>query len=379
MIFNLLIESFMAYLNRKIYGMMVAVGLLAIVSCTDIAPIDVDDIPQEELFKRDSKKWAEEEEALKKNKADSAAIAEENKKLREAYLADLREYKKSKHMVMFGWFAYWNPTSPDHTFSLDHLPDSVDFISNWGASWNLDKERKAQLARLQEKGTRMTVGWIIENIGDGLSNKPEGGWSNEPYKAIEQYAKAICDSIEKYGYDGIDIDYEPQFASPFKPGMHCGDWSDPWEKNKALISCSRTSNKEYENHFFKKIREFLPEEKMLNINGSIGWIDPKVADLFDYFVFQSYNGTGGSWVSTANTLMQQQPKVKPEQFIYTESFQTSPNNANDFSRYVKLVTQNLKGKAGGIGAFHINEDYLYGPNYKNVKAAISAMNPPFNN
>lgn len=369
----------MAYLNRKIYGIMAAIGLLAAVACTDITPVDVDDIPQKELFERDSKKWAEEEEALKKNKADSAAIAEENKKLREAYLADLREYKKSKHLVMFGWFAYWNPTSPDNTFSLDHLPDSVDFVSNWGASWNLSEEKKAQLARLQEKGTRMTVGWIIENIGDGLNNKPEGGWSDEPYTAIEQYAKAICDSIEKYGYDGIDIDYEPQFASPFKPGKHCGDWSDPWKKNKALISCDATANKAYENHFFKKIREYLPQEKLLNINGSIGWIDPQVAHLFNYFVFQSYNGTGGSWTSTANTLMQRQPKVKPEQFIYTESFQTSPGNANDFLRYVKLVTQDLKGKAGGIGAFHINEDYLYGPDYKNVKAAVSAMNPPFNN
>lgn len=370
----------MICLNRKIYGMMIAAGLMAIVSCTDITPIDVDDIPQKELYKRDLKKWAEEEETLRKNKADSAAIAEENKKLREAYLADLREYKKSKHMVMFGWFAYWNPTSPDNTFSLDHLPDSVDFVSNWGASWNLSEEKKAQLARLHEKGTRMTVGWIIENIGDGLQNRPEGGWSNEPYKAVEQYAKAICDSIEKYGYDGIDIDYEPQFLSPFKQGNHCGDWSTPWEKNRALISCNQDSNKEYENHFFKKIREYLPKEKLLNINGSIGWIDPQVADVFDYFVFQSYDRTYQVWESTAIKLMQQQPKVKAEQFIYTETFQTKPNNANQFFKYASFVTQNKgKAKAGGIGAFHINEDWLYGPDYKNVRAAISEMNPPFNN
>ncbi len=370
----------MAYIEKiKTYGMMISFGLLGIVSCTDISPIDVDNIAQEELLKRDSKKWKEEEAALAKNKADSAAIAEENKKIYEVYLADLREYKKSKHKVMFGWFAYWNPTSPDNTFSLDFLPDSVDFVSNWGASWDLSDEKKAQLDRLHLKGTRMTVGWIIENVGDGLANKPEGGWSDKPYEAIDQYAKAICDSIEKYRYDGIDIDYEPQFASPFKRGNHCGDWSEPWEKNRALISCQQFGNKEYENYFFRKMRELLPKEKLLNINGSIGWIDPQVADVFDYFVFQSYNNTSSSWSGTASTLMHKQPKVKADQFIYTESFQTNPRAAERFNRYVTFVQESLKGAAGGIGAFHINEDYLYGPNYKNVRAAISAMNPSFDN
>lgn len=367
----------MTCLNRYIYCVVVMIGLLTTVSCTDIIPIDVDNIPQEELLKRDLKKWAEEEEALKKNKADSTAIEEKNKRIREVYLADLREYKKSKHMIMFGWFAYWNPTSPDKTFSLDQLPDSVDFVSNWGGQWNLSKEKQAQLARLHEKGTRMTVGWIIENVGDGLSNQPQGGWSNDPHIAIEQYVKAICDSIAKYDYDGIDIDYEPQFASPFKQGNHCGDWGTPWEKNRALISCSQRTNKEYENHFFRKMREMLPAEKMLNINGSIGWIDPQIAHVFNYFVFQSYNNTPSRWSSVASTLMSQ-ANVKPEQFIYTETFQTTPTNANSFMRYVNFIKE-LDGKAGGIGAFHINEDFLYGPDYKNVRAAISALNPPFAN
>src|SRR3712207_9436836 len=69
--------------------------------------------------------------------------------------------------------------------------------------------------------------------------------------------------------------------------------------------------------------------------------------------------------------MEKQPKVRAEQFIYTESFQTKADNANKFLTYATYVTKDLGGKAGGIGAFHINEDYLYGPDYKNVRAAIS--------
>ena len=367
------------YIN-KILGAVVLAGCASFASCTKVAPLDVDDIPQEALLKRDKQKWAEEDAALAKNREDSTAIAEENKRLRELYLEDLRAYKKSEHILMFGWFAYWNPSSPDKTFSLDHLPDSVDFVSNWGQQWNLDEERKAQLARLQEKGTRMTVGWIIENIGDGLKNAPEGGWSKDVNTAIDQYARAIADSIAKYNYDGIDIDYEPEFASPFKPGNHCGDWNV--EGKMALISCNRSSNKDRENRFFEKLREFIPAEKMVNINGSIGWIDPKIAHVFNYFVFQSYNNTAVRWSYTASTLINKSKgKVKPNQFIYTETFQTNPGNAGNFERnYGGLINHpRVKNNIGGIGAFHINEDFLYGPEYKNVKATISALNPPFVN
>lgn len=362
-------------------GMAVMLGIASLAACSDINPINIDDMPQAELLKRDQKKWAAEDSILKKNREDSAAIAENNKRLEEAYLADLLTYKKSKHMVMFGWFAYWKPDSPDKSFSLSYLPDSVDFVSNWGASWNLSEPMLKELEIIHKKGTRMTVGWIIENVGDGLHNAPEGGWSNDPHTAIEQYAQAICDSIAKYNYDGIDIDYEPQFSSPFKAGNHCGDWTENWADRRPLISCQQYSNKEYENYFFTKLREKLPKEKMMNINGSIGWIDPSVAPLFNYFVFQSYNNTAGNWKGTADNLKSSQPLVKDEQFIYTESFQTNPGNAANFARnYANYVKNTLKGKAGGIGAFHINEDYLYGnPPYQNVKNAIAVMNPPFVN
>lgn len=373
----------MKILNQtKAYiALTLALGL-GVVSCTKVSPLDVDNEAQAELLKRDTKKWAEEEETLAKNRADSARQAEENARLRLAYLEDLRAYKKTEHPVMFGWFAYWNPASPDKTFSLDHLPDSVDFVSNWGQQWNLDAARLEQWERLREKGTRMTAGFIIEGVGNGLQNAPQGGWSNDPYTAIEQYARALADSIAKYNYDGIDVDYEPQFRSPFKNGNHCGDpqnWTvgmADWHLTRPIISCQQTSNKDYENFFFTKLREFIPAEKMVNINGSIGWIDPSVYDKFNYFVFQSYNGTAGSWTGTAQSVIRRDSRIKPSQFIYTESFQSNKANADAFgTRYLPLVKQQ---RYGGIGAFHINEDYLYSE-YKNIRDAITSMNPPMNN
>lgn len=351
-------------------------SLLLLGSCTNIRTLDFDDVAQEALLQRDKKKWAEEAEALKKNKEDSARIADENKKLYETYLDDLRAYKKGDHLMMFGWFAYWNPTSPDNTFNLDKLPDSVDFVSNWGGWSNLSSAHLEQLSRMKEKGTRMTIGWIIENVGSGFhKGMLHPDWSEDPYKAIEQYAKAICDTIAKYDYDGFDLDYEPQFASPWG-GMHCGkNWDKEWTHSRPLISCQRDSNKEYENYFFRKMREYLPEGKLFNINGSLGWIDPSVLHLFDYFIAQSYHGAASSWYQIAIDR-----GIDPKKIIVTETFQTNKPNADKFvDRYAKYATarEKLGAKIGGIGAFHINEDYLHGPNYKNVREAIQVMNPAF--
>lgn len=376
----------------KIFNQSKAALVLALLlgwgmaSCSDIKPIDVDDIAQAQLLERDKKKWAEEEETLAKNRADSAKIAQENERLYQIYLEDLRAYKKSDHPVMFGWFAYWNPESPDLTFSLDHLPDSVDFVSNWGASWNLNDIKKEQLARLQNKGTRMTVGWIVEGVGNGLQNAPEGGWSTKPYEAIEQYARAIADSIEKYNYDGLDFDYEPSFASPWKAGRHCGDpqnWTvdmpeEEWAKHRPIISCNQSSNKDFENFFFTKLREFIPAHKMLNINGSIDYLDSRILNKFNYFVYQSYNNTASRWTGiTTSTIARARTAgitLTPKQFIYTETFQNAEANANNFDKNYAAVARN----SGGIGAFHINEDYLYSK-YANLRRTIQAINPALDN
>lgn len=352
-------------------------------ACTNIKPIDVDDQAQKELWEQRDKKKAEAEAKKKaENEANAKKIAEENEKNKQKYYAALRAYKKTDHKLMFGWFSNWNPQSPDPVFNLDLLPDSVDFISNWGQQWDLSEAKKEQLKHAHERGIRMTIGWIIENVGQGI-NAPEGGWlqwkkedgSVDVYKAIDVYVASLCDSIQKYNYDGMDIDYEPSFASPFKNGNHCGDWGKDGDGLLALISCSSSSNKERENYFFTELRKGFDElEKkmdkklMLNINGSISWIDPQVAHLFDYFTAQSYNNSAGRWVNSLSRF-----GYGPEKLLVTETFQNKEGNANSFAKNY-AVYANEKG-IGGIGAFHINEDVIYGPNYKNVKEAIQVMNP----
>lgn len=371
--------------NRITTGLLAALlAMTSIASCTKIVPLDIDDQAQQELIeKREKPKKEAEDKLLAENKADSAKISEANKVNREKYLEDLRAYKKSDHMLMFGWFANWNPESPDPVFNLDLLPDSVDFVSNWGPSFNLSDAHKAQLKRAHERGIRMTIGWIVGDVGQGI-NAPEGGWlqwkdeqGNVDWrKSIEAYAQALADSIQKYDYDGFDLDYEPAYISPDGKRQSCGTWDDP--SVVAIISCSQSGNKERENYFYQQLREKFDEkekvmgkELMLNINGAIHWLDPEAAPLFDYFIAQSYNNTGARWAGSVDRFASK--GITRKQMLITETFQTNEKNANAFvQNYAQLA---IREGLGGVGAFHINEDHIYGNNYGNIRAAIQLMNP----
>ena len=188
------------------------------------------------------------------------------------------------------------------------------------------------------------------------------------------------DSIAKYGYDGFDIDYEPSYSSPFKPGNHCGDWTANWADNRPIISCSQNGNKENENLFFQTLRDGLDKleakegkKKILNINGSIHYLSPEMAPLFSYFVAQSYNGGYSGWTSRITDRLGNNVK---DQIIYTETFENNVSNQKSFERYANFVVNELNREAGGIGAYHINADSFNKNEYRNVREAISIMNPP---
>ena len=371
---------------------LIAMSFLAgaMFSCTEVEPLCLDEQAAKDLYlNRDKDKWAAEDAQKEQNIQDSIRIAEENKVKYQLYLDDLVEYKKTKHPVMFGWFNAWSSVTPGDYANLTLIPDSMDIVSIWGNRWELDEARIAQMREVQAKGTKVIVGYIVENVGNGL-NHPKNTWSDDPEEGVIGYAKSILDSIAKYNYDGFDIDYEPSYASPFKPGgMHCGDWPrdekgdidwENWHIDKPIISCSSYDNKELENLFFQTLREGLDElaaknnkEYLLNLNGSIHYLDPAMAGLFSYFVPQAYNGGYSSWTSTITGRLGQDVKDK---IIYTETFENKQSNRQNFMRYADFVMDDLDGVAGGIGAYHINEDSFDGNQYKYVRAAINRMNPP---
>ena len=180
----------------------------------------------------------------------------------EQYYEQLRAYKQTDHPVAFGWFGNWVGAGASLENSLRGLPDSVDFVSIWGNWHSLNDVRKADLAYVQQKkGTRALICFIVANVGDQLT--PEGidpiEYWGEGEQGIRRYANAICDTIDKYGYDGFDYDYEPHYGSP-------GNISGRPEAEKVFIE-----------ELGKRIGRKSGTQKLLVIDGEPQSINPSWA------------------------------------------------------------------------------------------------------
>lgn len=338
-----------------------AIVLLSVFSCDEWNSPELENVEEQavkDLYsKRDSAKWAEEDKRH-----------EENEKAYQKYLENLLAYKKTKHPIMFGWFNAWQPDGSGKYSKLSLIPDSMDVISIWGNWHSLTEDKIKELRSVQAKGTKVVIGWIIENIGDQIK-WGRNNWPEDDNEAIVAYAKAIVDTIQKYGYDGFDYDYEPSYLSPFRPGAYqCGN----------LTSCYKDQNKDKELLFMKTMRELLGPDKLFHLNGSIDWLDPRAVQYFDRFVVQSYNsgaGTFEAWLSA----IKQRLGVEPEQIVLCETFENQ--NALKRKLFIETYAQyaaSKNGKIGGLGVYHINEDAVEDNAYINVRTAISVMNPTVN-
>ena len=127
----------------------------------------------------------------------------------EQYYADLRAYKqRTDHEVFFGWFGGWNTKSPNMIGSLKSVPDSVDIISIWSGTY--DREDMEYVQKV--KGTRVTFTIFAHKIpAQFLEGENHDQVTRE---GIERYAMALVDTMKTYGYQGIDLDYEPGYQDP---------------------------------------------------------------------------------------------------------------------------------------------------------------------
>ena len=134
----------------------------------------------------------------------------------EEYWESLRAYKaRNDHEVFFGWFGGWTANSADMINFLSSVPDSVDIISIWGDYKNLSPAQIEDLRYVQDvKGTRVTYTIFAHKIPDEFMS----GENHEiaTSEGIEEYAKALVDTMYKYGYQGImnlDIKNSREFRS----------------------------------------------------------------------------------------------------------------------------------------------------------------------
>lgn len=280
----------------------------------------------------------------------------------EAYYESLRIYKKTEHQIAFGWFGNWTASGAAMSTRLTNVPDSVDIISIWGGWNNITPVMKEDMEFVRNvKGTKVIFTIFAHDIPEAYQVNREG---------IEQYASDMCDSVSKYGYDGLDLDYEPGFGG-----------SGPLVSGEGHMD-----NMEI---FVRKLSEKLGPAsgtgKLLTIDGVPYHLNLGLAELFDYGIVQAYNSFGDTDLqSRFNNAYAN--GWKPEQYIFTENFESlwqsggNPNymdaRGNRMPSLIGMARFNpSQGTKAGVGTYHMEYEYLALPDYKYLRQAIQVMNP----
>ena len=296
----------------------------------------------------------------------------------EQYYADLRAYKqRTDHEVFFGWFGGWNTKSPNMIGSLKSVPDSVDIISIWSGTY--DREDIEYVQRV--KGTRVTFTIFSHKIPKQfLEGENHDQVTRE---AIERYAVSLVDTMKAYGYQGIDLDYEPGYQDP-AGGPFTGPLVGPLN-----VYPNYRDNMEI---FVKKLGEFIGPKSgtsnLLIIDGVPFDVKPELAEYFNYGVVQAYNSP--SYADLQRRFNDAAARGwKPEQYIFAETFEGGkaatggvPHTLQDGMQVPSLLGMALflpeyQGKKatrkGGCGTYHMENDYDNWPNYKFTRRAIEIM------
>lgn len=317
--------------------------------------------------------------------------------LPEEYYEQLRAYKRTHHAISFGWYGNWTGKGANLENCLAGLPDSIDLVSIWGNWKNLTPEQIADMKLVQEKkGTKVLMCIIVLDVGSGASpvgltkeeRKAFWGWTDphneEQVKAaIEKYANAICDTIDKYGYDGFDLDWEINLPQPFPTDKELG----PGERRRWFVETMA-----------KRVGPRSGTGRLLVIDGEIDAIPGDLGDCFDYFIVQTYGASGpNSLGSRLTSSINKYKECLPAEFIasryvvcetferyastggvdYTDSNGEKMKSLEGMARWNPTINSKVIRK-GGVGTYHMEYEYFISgkeETYPAMRRAIQLMNP----
>lgn len=305
--------------------------------------------------------WVESERVITQHPDEQSPILRDN-----AYYAALRDWKRNtKHKIAFGWYGSWTAVGASYQTRLASAPDSMDIISIWSQWHSLTPEQMADKEFVQKiKGTKVTFTIFAHEVPDEFlvdgEVTPEG---------LATYARAYArDSMNKYSYDGIDLDYEPGFGGTGPLVGH--------DNENMKIFCQELS---------KYVGPKSGTGRLFMIDGVPYAVHKEIAELFDYGIVQAYNSSG--YTDLQNRFDNAYAKGwKPEQYIFAENFESFWKNGGvtHTCRDGQVVNSLLgmarfnpeQGYCGGFGAYHM--EYEYGNSampYKYMREAIQDVNP----
>lgn len=319
----------------------------------------------------------------------------------DAYYTQLRAYKNTEHSVVFGWFGNWTGVGMTNENSLAGLPDSTDFVSLWGNWKNPTSAMLNDLRYVQQtKGTKVLISCLVFDIGDQITPTQTDstitwkewrhrfwGWGDDEASQIiatEKYANAICDTIDKYGYDGFDLDAEPDYPQPFQTDKEL--WANP----KIMEAFVKTMS--------KRIGPKSGTGRMFVVDGQPERIPAEYGEYLNYFILQAYNSRGNFNLNERYVYQAQHyaqyltPEEVAKKIIVCENFEDHAGTGGvDFRLDNGRVVPSLLGMAywqptynnqtyrkGGVGSYHMEYEYNVSGqtgNYPYLRRCIQIQNP----
>ena len=127
--------------------------------------------------------WTDPEREITQHPDQQSPILRDN-----AYYQALREYKKTKHKIAFGWYGSWTAVGASYQTRLQSAPDSMDIISIWSQWHSLTPEQIADKEFVQKiKGTKVTFTIFSDKMPEPFLTEIGGGEYTD--EAIEAYVE----------------------------------------------------------------------------------------------------------------------------------------------------------------------------------------------
>lgn len=316
------------------------------------------------------------------------------------HFAKIREYRKTPHVMGFGWLGNWTGKGKDPMRYLKMVPDSVDMVSIWGIQGNFSEEHIRDLRFFQKvKGGKAMLCWIVQDIGDQLTPLGqeahkywvEGLGKGNAEEGARAYARAICDTIEKYGFDGFDIDYEADYTH------HSRNTKAPIAQRSTRISSKAGENTIMHAFIDELYKRLKPAGRIIAMDGQPDLLSAETSKMVDYYIYQAYwdgsTARARSKVSRGSHLENWKRKtiitVEFEQCWRTGGIHPESRSANWAGRgsyssertkeipagslgaQIKdYATMDLDGiRIGGVGTYHMEYDIEGGP-YRWLREAL---------
>ena len=259
----------------------------------------------------------------------------------------------------------------------------MDIVSMWSGAPNrfeITPEQKRDKEFVQKvKGTKLLEVTLLSYLGKGRTpasvyapvdkQADEEGWTKQQreeakkkarweywgfdgnleseshYKALDRFAKALCDSLVANDWDGYDIDWEI--------GSGVFDMDGTLSSDNHLIYLVKEMN--------KYIGPMSDREgkghKLICIDGRIESLVDKLEGYVDYWIEQNYG-----------RIPNLDYRKEPHKFITTENFESYSASGGNLLGQARYMPR--RGYKGGVGAYRVDNDYDNKPDYKWMRQAI---------